>query len=187
MSRLRKLENRIKEVEMDVENNRPVTGTGGIYVTDVQGGGGRSINWRGRAGGSTSAAGLAPLQPFDASTSMAYILGITAGALGAVDVTTPSPLKFTLAGVVGSIWASLDVDSVGVPVAASATLFDNGSSAPPAPDPSTVYQLIATYDATGTPGTDVLIFNPMVNGSQGVTVCFSDPSTGNAVPAWTLV
>lgn len=124
--------------------------------------------WRG------SSADQRPLQPF-ASTGQ---LGITPGSLGEKDV---SPLLFTVGAIAGKIWGSVDVDSTGT-VFSNATLFDNGSGSDPALSTTQVFKLICEYNNTGAG----LTFTPRVNGSQGLTVCFSDPTTGNCIPTWTL-
>lgn len=119
---------------------------------------------------------LGQLQLFKIDNST---IGITAGQVAGLPYD--GTLTLSVAGD-GSIYAQVDV-STGMEFS-NLSIYDNGSGAPPPLAPSHVNQLLGTYQTTGMG--ELKVF-PMVDGSQGLTVCFSDPTTANVIPDWRLV
>lgn len=175
MGRIADIEKAVLELQRKVEAYKPVSGNG-VQVTDVTGGSGRAIAVP-LIAPQNNAAALAQLQIFvkDQSTST---IGITAGQVaGLVEDGTDT---WSVSGN-GTIWAQVDVSTS--MAFSNLSIFDNGSSGPPAIDTTHAFQLIGNYVTTA----GVLSAQPMVAGSQGLSVCFSDPTTANVIPTWALV
>ena len=63
------------------------------------------------------------------------------------------------------------------------TIFDNADSGV-TPDTTHAYLLVGNYTMSGGAITSV---TPLIDGSQGLTVCRTALSGGNVVPTWTLI
>lgn len=175
MGRISILETKVMEMDRKIEAYKPVSGNG-VNVTDVTGGGGRAISAPLIAPTNNTPA-LAQLQIFvkDQATST---IGITAGQVaGLVEDGTDT----WVVSASGTIWAQVDVSTSFA--FSNLSIFDNGSSGPPAIDTAHAFQLIGNYITTA----GVLSAQPMVAGSQGLTVCFSDPTTADIIPTWALI
>lgn len=176
VGRLASLEAAVVALSKRVDANCPRSGIG-ISVNDIQGGGGKSIN-KNPDENQPPTKTLRQLQIYvkDQGTKT---IGITAGQVaGLVEDGTDT---WVVTGS-GTIWAQVDVSS-GM-VFSNLSIFDNGSNPSPPLDGAHAFQLIGSY---ATNGSGVVSATPLVDGSQGLSVCFSDPVTANVIPTWALI
>lgn len=173
--RLGVLEQRVGILEGKVQANTPTSGNG-INVTDVVNGGGKSMNLAPK-GQQQAAIDLGQLQIYvqDQATST---LGITAGQVA--NQVEDGTDTWAVSGD-GTIWAQVDVSTSFA--FSNLSIFDNGASGPPPIDGTHAFQLIGNYKTVA----GKLQAQPMVGGSQGLSVCFSDPTALLVIPTWVLV
>lgn len=175
MSRLSILENEVIALRAEVRATTPITGQG-VNVTDAIGGGGKVITLAPKSQ-QQAAVERGQLQIY-VQNQASGIIGITPGQVaGLAEDGTDT---WTVTGN-GTIWAQVDVSPS--QAFTNLSIFDNGSSPPPIIDSAHAFQLIGNYITSG----GVLSAQPMVAGSQGLSICFSDPTTANIIPTWVLI